>query len=379
MEFETAAFDVCSFEMHQLHIVGNNNVVKNLKLVDVGDVHDFPKNGCTNIVLDGANNRIEEVELRSIGSYPFGYGELFGKGGQNTIRHRKHCGVLVRGESNHVLNCTVIHHAYGHCLFMQAANNPTIEGCYIEAMMRTTDDMLLEEGTGSPADKINFKTAFTGNYRVPAGYKLALSEEGIRAYNAGNTIIDGERFKRGTSNVTVKNCYVKNARAGVTLTHARGFKNVENCTTVGCERGYAVGSGGKIVGCYADAQHGPVFGVDYESDRGIEVDITILPYEGESYNGSRHAAIIIGNGHNITFKRGEGLDVTDQELLINIGGDTRTIGELGAIKSLKASGIKITNETTYPIVMDGVASNISGTTRGSVVDNGIDNSIVVVE
>ncbi len=364
------AYDGCQFI--ELHVVGSNNGVKGLKLQDVGGLYDFPKWGCVNVVVDGANNLIEEVEIKSLGSYPYGYGELFGKGGPATIRHKKHSACLVRGYANHIKNCKIFHRSYGHCLFMQAADKPIIEGCYIESEMGTTDDVLREKGSGSAADKIDFKTVW--GYPVPAGHAIALCEEGIRAYNGGATIVDGERFSRGTSNVTVKDCYVKNTRGGVTLTHAKGFKYVENTTAVGCNRGFAVGTGGRIVNCFADVKHGPAFGVDYENDRGIVADITILPYEGEHYNGTTHAAIITGMEHQLTFRKGEGLNAVD-DLYIHIGGDKKTIGNLEKDENLKASGINIINETGYTIVLDEDSSNISGSTAGKIVDEGKNNRI----
>ncbi len=376
IEVETAVFNAYeNCEFNELHLIGSNNTVRGLKLVDVGELTDFPKWGCVNIIVDGANNLIEGVEVRSLGSYPYGYGELFGKGGPATIRHKKHSACLVRGYKSHIKDCKIFHRSYGHCLFMQAADMPLIEGCYIESEMTTTDKVLSEEGSGSAADKIDFKTVW--GYRVPKGHTIALCEEGIRAYNGGSTIIDGERFKRGTSNVTVKDCYIKNTRAGVTLTHATGFKYVENTTAVGCNRGFAVGHKGKIVNCFADTQNGPAFGVDYERDEEIVADITLLPYEGMGQNGTTHAAIIIGKNHNITFKMGEGL-VAEKALKIHIGGDNQTVGSLSKDNNYMASGITINNETDYPILLDDNSSNISGSTKGEVMDNGKDNSLKTI-
>ncbi len=359
-------------EFINVQTLGNNNVVKNLRLVDIAEFTDAPNIGCTNIMLDGSFNRIEGVQLYSKGSSPYGYGELFGKGGKNVIRHHKHCGCLVRGFKNHVLNCRIIHRAYGHCLFMQAADCPIIEGCYIESVMTTTDKILAEKGT--EAEAVGFMTYF--GYKIPAGYTIACSEEGIRAYNGGSTMIDGVRYTRGTSNPTILNCYVKNARAGVTLTHATGTKYVEGCTVIGCERGFCIGTG-NIVNCKADTQYGPALGVDYERDRGTIADVTLLPNVGEpmSGNGSKHAAIIIGNNHKITLRRGDGFKEFEEDLLINIGGDNRTIGLLNKDQNYNANNIEIINETGYTIVLDDNTSNITGTTKGKVEDHGENNNL----
>lgn len=354
--------------VYQIETTGNYNVLKNLTMIDIGDIGDAPVNGCVNVVMDGSHNRIEGFHMSIKGSYPYGYGDVFGKGGQATIRHRKHSAFLIRGESNHAKNCTLIHRSYGHAMFMQAASNPIIEGCYIEGEMRSTDDMLAE--TSGPAFDIDFETIW--GFRLLPGFMKSTGEGGIRAYNAGETIIDGVEYDRGTSNPTIINNTIVNMRTGVTLTHARGTKYVAGCVTIGCERGFAIGSG-IIENCSSDAQYGPAFGVDYESDRGVTADITILPYEGDHYSGSRHLAYIYGSNHNITFRGVE--ESPDQELLIDIGGRKRIMSETYNPDSLQASGIVIKNLTGYPIKIYDSASNISGQSIGSVSDSGSNTDI----
>ncbi|GAA3510888.1 hypothetical protein GCM10022393_25670 [Aquimarina addita] len=372
INFDTAIFK--SFgrvDVKEIQVLGNNNVLKNLKMVDNGSVTDNPSKTALGIALDGSGNRIEGFHMTVKGSWPYGYGDAFGKGGSNTIiYHYKHSAILVRGESNHLKNCTVIHRSYGHAIFMQAANNPLIEGCYVEGEMRSTDDMLLEEGTGTRADDVNFMT--TWGYRLPAGYMMSTGEEGIRAYNGGETFINGVRYERGTSNPTILNCTIKNMRAGVTLTHATGTKYVEGCVAIGCERGYAIGSG-DIVNCSADAQYGPIFGVDYENDRNITADITVLPYSGQSYNGSKHLAIVIGSGHDLTFK--STIDNPDQSLKLNVGGDNTTIGLRSNDENYTASNININNLTKYPLVLASESSDLTGESCGTITNNGSDNDV----
>ncbi|CDF78717.1 pectin lyase fold protein [Formosa agariphila KMM 3901] len=364
------AFPIGNKELYELQVLGNKNVLKNLTMVDVGSVKDGPTRRATNIVMDGASNRIEGFHITTKGSYPYGYGEVFGKGGKSVINHRKHSSFLIRGYKNHAKNNTIIHRSYGHAIFMQAADWPIIEGCYVEGVMRSTDDMWTEKGTGSDADKVNFKTVF--GYDLPKGYMLCLGEEGIRAYNGGETFIDGVEYKRGTSNPTIINCTIKNMRAGVTLTHATGKKYVSGTTAIGCQRGFCIGTG-DIVDCYADAQYGPALGVDYPNDSGMNAEITLLPYEGKSYNGSKHAAIIIGKNHNITLKND--LKNADQDLKINFGGDNRTIGMVEKDENYPASGIVLKNFTNYPIVLDDNSKNNTIETAGAVTDDGIDNKI----
>ncbi|RED98372.1 carbohydrate-binding protein [Marinoscillum furvescens] len=367
---ETAVFRAYGGnQVYEVQIIGNDNVLKNLTLVDVGSVHDGPVRGALNICMDGARNRVEGFHVTAKGSFPYGYGDAFGKGGGPVIPHQKHSACLIRGESNHLLNSSFIHQTYGHCIFMQAANNPKIEGCYVEGEVRTTDDMLLEQGTGSPADKVGFTT--TWGYKLPAGYMMSTGEGGIRAYNAGETVIDGVEYERGTSNPTILNCTVFRMRAGVTLTHATGTKRVEGCSMIECERGYAIGSG-DIIDCITDTKYGPALGVDYVRDRGVNADITLIN-SGSSYNGSKHAAIIIGSNHNITL-RGQ-YDHADQELKVNVGGDNNTIGLRAEEDHFTAENITINNLTGYPLVLSDESTNISGESCGPLTDLGSGNNI----
>lgn len=367
------AFTGKNTEVYEIQVIGNKNVLKNLTIADVGSVNDAPTRRATNIVMDGAENRIEGFHITTKGSYPYGYGEAFGKGGKSVINHRKHSSFLVRGYKNHAKNCTIIHRSYGHAMFMQAADWPIIEGCYIEGAMRSTDDMWTEKGTGSDADKVDFKTVF--GYNLPKGYMLCLGEEGIRAYNGGETIIDCKEYRRGTSNPTIINCTIKNMRAGVTLTHATGKKYVSGTTAIGCQRGFCIGTG-DIVDCYADTQHGPALGVDYPNDDGMNAEITLLPYDGESYNGSGHAAIIIGKNHKIILRNA--VQNADQNLKINIGGDNKTIGNLKKDENFSASHIILHNFTNYPVVLDDNSKNNTGVSVGNITDDGVNNHILKI-
>ena len=82
----------------------------NLTMVDDGAVTDRPTRRATNVVIDGSENRVEGFHMTIKGSWPYGYGDCFGKGGTDAvIKHYKHSALLIRGTSNHVKNCTLIH------------------------------------------------------------------------------------------------------------------------------------------------------------------------------------------------------------------------------------------------------------------------------
>ena len=357
-------------DVYIIQVQGNKNVIKNLTLLDVGTTEEAPSWRATNVVMDGRENRIEGLTMTVMGAYPYGYGELFGKGGGSVIAHRKHCAVLVRGLSNHLLNANIDHHSYGHAIYMQAADKPIIEGCTVVGRMRSTNSVLAEKGTGSDADQADFMTYF--GYRVPRNYMISLGEEGIRAYSGGNTYIDGETFKRGASNVTVLNCTVKNMRGGVTLTHAKGKRYVKGTTALGCSRGFAIGSG-DIIDCYADIQYGPALGVDYDGDAGMNAEITLLPHEGETVNGAGQVAYLIGNKHKVVLHNK--IDDPDRKLVIQVGGKKRHIGGLDDKKIYAARGIHLNNESGFRVVLDKAARDCVVQSVGPVKDAGKKNEV----
>ncbi|WP_282123117.1 T9SS type A sorting domain-containing protein [Algibacter mikhailovii] len=356
-------------DVNEIQILGNGNVIKNLTIEDIGTAH--PTKRAQSIVIDGKDNLIEGMHLTLRGSYPYGYGDAFGKGGGSVIGHKKHSGVLIRGLRNHLKDSDIISRSYGHIVFMQAASYPVIEGCYIEGEMRTTDDMLAEEGTGSPADKVDFQTVW--GYRLPAGYMMSLQEGGIRAYNAGTTYIDGVEIQRGTDNPTILNCTIKNARTGVTLAHATGTKYVEGVSVLGCEQGYSIGSG-TVTNCSGDAQYGPVLSFAYSSDKNTNVDITVLP-ANDYYNGSGTMAYIGGHSHNITLHGGD----PNSNLRVQVGGQKNNVRLLGVTSSqnpLTASNLVLHNLTESPVVLDDMSSNVTGTSCGMVNDSGSENLLL---
>lgn len=359
-----------SVDVKEIQILGNNNVLKNLTMVDVGST--APKKRAQSITMDGRDNRVEGFHMTVRGSFPYGYGDAFGKGGGSVISHRKHSAILIRGLRNHLKNTTVISRSYGHCVFMQAASYPKVEGCYIEGEVRTTDDMLAE--TSGPAFDVGFMTQW--GYKLPAGYMMSLQEAGIRAYNAGTTYIDGVEIERGTDNPTVLNCTMKNTRTGVALAHATGTKYVEGCTVLGCENGYSIG-GGIVVNSGADAIYGPVYKNDYSSDNGYNADITILPPSAAYYNGHDALAYVGGKNHNLTFRS----DITDipSNLKIMVAGDLQGLrvlnGNNASQNNHTVTNTVIKNLSNFPIVLGSKSSNVSGQSCGTITNNGINNTI----
>ncbi|WP_156109183.1 hypothetical protein [Polaribacter sp. Hel1_85] len=361
-----------NFQVYELQIVGNHNVLKNLTMLDDGSVHDAPTRRACNIVMDGSYNKIEGFKVTTKGSFPYGFGDAFGKGGRSVIKHQKHSACLIRGESNHLKNSSFIHRSYGHCIFMQAANNALIEGCVVEGEVRKTDAMLAE--TSGPAFDVGFKTVW--GYKLPKGYMLSTGEAGIRAYDGGNTVIDGKFYKRGTSNPTVLNCTVKYMRTGVTIAHATGKKYVEGCKAIGCENAFSLGSG-EVVNCSADCSYGPVYSSTYKRDVKYNAEITIIPASNPYYNGSGSVAYIGGSGHKIVLKGGE--EPVKKGLAIKVGGDKKNIrllnGNFPRQNNFKGWDFELVNYTNFPIELSDKSSGVTVKSVGKVSDSGSNNNV----
>lgn len=356
-------------DVKELNITGNNNVLKNLTMVDDGTVDDRPTRTATNVVMDGENNRIEGFHVTIKGSYPYGYGDAYGKGSGYIIKHFKHSACLVRGNFNHLKNSTFIQRSYGHGIYLQGANDALIEGCYVEGEVRSTDDMLKD--TSGAAYERNFQTIW--GYRLPPGYMMSLNEDGIRTYRAGTTVINGITYTdRGTENITVRDCTVKNMRAGVTLYLGYGYKKfAENCTVIGCEVGYMV-KGGAITNCRGDAAYGPLF--QSADDSGVDVDITVIPPVDGYYNGSGCMAYINGNDHTILLN-GAGVE-NDAGLKVQLGGDNNDVRALAADDDYQsATNMNIDNLTVFPLLLTSSTSGNNGTSGGMVTDLGTNNNI----
>lgn len=377
LNIETEVFRVLgNIRVHEIVVTGNNNVLKNLTMLDLGSEYDIPTKGALAVCMDGRDNLVEEFYMVVKGSYPYGYGDAFGKGGKATIRHRKHSALLIRGLRNHAKGCTIIHRSYGHGIFMQAASYPIIENCAVIGQMRKTDDMLAE--TSGPAFDIDFMTVW--GYKLPKGYMLSLSEAGIRSYDAGETIIDGVVIQRGTDNPTVINCTVKYMRTGVSLVHSTGRKYVEGCKTIGCEVGYVLGTG-TVVNCKADCTYGPVYSSAYVTDKNYNADITLIPARDPYYNGSKSVAYIGGSSHEVTL-RGTS-EALKEGLTIFVGGDKHGVrlrnGNYPSQNDFDASNLILHNKTKYPVLLSPKSSSVSVYSQGKVYNEGAANRVVKSE
>lgn len=378
IEFDTALWrQFGGNEVVQLRTVGSNNAINHLTIEDIGE--ESPTGGALGVIMDGRDNVIEGLIITSRGAQPYGLGDAYGKGAGPVLSHQKHSSVLIRGLRNTFKQSTVFNYSYGHSVFMQGSEDTLIDAIYVQGELRSTADMLAANNPRfTAADEraagVDFITVW--GYKLPTGYWMSLQEAGIRAYNGGQTIIDGvETESRAAHNVTVVNSVTRHTRTGVTLVHATGTKYIENTTSIGCEQGFSIGSG-NIVDSYADADVGPVVTFAYSSDSGTTADITILPTDG-SKNGWGALAFIGGKNHNITLRSDESTVKTNLEVVVS--GDKHSIRHLeDALQNqdqLTLSNSEVNNLTNYPMLINELASGITGQSNGEISGNSNGNNI----
>lgn len=365
-EFDTQLFrEYGNAEVVELRLFGNNITVKNLTIIDTGTAH--PLFRARNIHLDGLDNTIDGFNISSKGSFPYGYGDVFGKGSTYVIKHYKHSTILIRGERNYLKDCTITQKCYGHGIFVQGGIDTVIEGCHLIGEVRTTDDMLAEEGTGTPADNVNFMSVW--GHKITPGSMFSLQEDGIRAYNTGPHYITGEIIH--TSGMKVIDCTIAKFRSGVTIGFANNEKLVKNCEATGTENAFWVGSSGTIIDSRGDAVYGPIYSSQYESDKNCQIELTFIDKGYEKY-GSHQAAYLGGTNQNITLKSSE--TNTNSSLNIAISGTKTGLRFLGGVEH-KATSNTLINQTGYPVILGSNSIGCTVQSCASVTDHGLTNSI----
>ncbi len=349
IEFDTALRAALRAPIHnnEFIVTGNNNTIRGLTITCLGD-GTSAAGALVCVVGDG--NTVRDCTFTVRGSFPYAYGDLFGKGGKPVIGHRKHSGFLITGSNTRVIGCKLRMRSFGHGFFVQGGENHHFEDCYVEGEMRASDAMLAE--TSGPAFEKKFAMELRnreGEHRVLPGYMKSLAEDGFRTYGQ-------------VKNLTFINCVAKNMRGGFEL-RTREPVRIVNCAAIGNERGFWT-SGGVIENSRGDAEFGPLLFVEGD---GAKIDLTLLPTESGAVI---HAlATIHGSGHDVTLRAADGKN-RSRPLPILIGRGQPPAGEgMAAISERPARDITLRNETTMPVEIAAGATNSTTLTRGPVTRN----------
>lgn len=358
IEIDTRLRELLKFPIHtsEITVTGMGNTLQGLMITCTGN--GLSPGGAT-FEVAGEKNTIKSFTIHVQGSFPYGYGDLFGKGGPDVIRHQKQSGFLITGSHTNILGCKLYMRSFGHGFYMQKeAGDIYFEDCYVEGEARSTDEVLKE--TSGPAYDVKFRTWTPnreGEYIVTPGYMKSLCEDGFRTYGQNK-------------NIRFKNCTAKNTRGGFEL-RTNGGVVLENCTVIGAERAFWFGNNAVVRNCRADANYGPLL---FMEGSNADVEIDVLPNESDR---KVHALVTIqGNNNNVTLKAAKGSNRT-QALPILIG---YTHPEHGESMSPYGEGtcakLNFKNTTNMPVVIGEMATNCIIKTKGLVQENkGQDNHI----
>jgi len=325
-------------------VSGNNNTLDGLTIRQVGDGRSM---GGAALGITGKGNTLRRCTLHVRGSFPYGYGDLFGKGGPDVIGPLKKSGVHITGHRTTLCGCRLSMRSFGHGYYVQEdAADVRFEDCSVEGVMRPTAEMLAE--TSGPAFDVGFRTVVKnrqGENRIVAGYMKALSEDGFRTY--------GQH-----PNLSFTNCTAQNMRAGFELRTKAGVQ-LEHCTAVGCERAFWVSSHAVVRHCRGDAQYGPLLFLEGDDAR---VELELLP--AESALQVHALAIIQGRGHQVAIKPAAG-DQRSQPVPILLGYAQPMMGDgMAPIPERDARQIVLRNETAMPVIVS------RGVRDGEIVSQG---------
>ncbi len=345
IELDTALRQALRAPIHtdEFLISGGHVELKGLTITSVGVGTAY---GGSVLGIVGSGTVLRDCTIHVQGSSPYGYGDLFGKGG------RKHSGVHITGSNTRILGCKVFMRSFGHAFYMQEdCNDLYFENCHAEGVMRSTTEMLKE--TNSFAAQKKFQTevrTHAGDFLILPGYMKALCEDGFRTYGQHK-------------NLTLKNCRARNMRGGFEL-RTKTTPRLEGCTATGCERAFWVSNGAVMTRCKGDARHGPLLFVEGDD---ASVMVELLPampsdatvHELAAIYGSRNKVLIKGSGGRQA-----------RELPILLGYTPPAMGTaLSPVGQRDARGVSLRNETRQPVVIGEKAAQCEVITSGPVREN----------
>lgn len=336
-----------------LFITGNNNTFNGLTVRNRG-----ANQGSNGNILSvfGNGNVLENVTLYVYGSFPYGYGDLLGKGGPNLVSLRKQSGIMIGGNDNVLRRCKVFSRAFGHCFYIQRGQNTVLEDCYAEGIMRPTSQML-EELSGIAYEK-GFRSVYEnrdGRFMITAGYMKSLVEDGFRTY--------------GGLKVKLVNCVAINTRAGFEISGPEEGEEksvIENCLAKGCERAYLLGGNVVVRRSRGDVLYGPVLYLRGGSGADVELEVA-----GGNSGFTVHAlATIAGRGHRVRLTE-QPFDRGYPKVPIFVGFGMPAHAEMASpIQPAEAQEVELISELEgVPVIVSKEAVNCRIEARGRVEED----------
>ena len=163
------------------HINGNNNTFDGGYFRNVLD-KPYRKYSVTEneFEVTGHKNTFRNCLFVIAGSVPFGYSDFYGKGGKRWGRLDKHSFMSLNSRNTRIINCSVYHKSFGHCVHLHGADGVLIKNCFFTGTLRPTND-IFKEKVGR-AKEHDFNIMYRGERPIPRNHVIPLTEDGVRSY-----------------------------------------------------------------------------------------------------------------------------------------------------------------------------------------------------
>ena len=343
-------------------ITGHGNIFEGAVFENVGN--KAPRRSLSDFEVRGDENVFRRCRFLVQGSSPYGYGDMYGKGGGSAVPTRKHSCMSVNGDRTRIENCYFRIQSFGHGIHLHGAEETVIRNIQMKGVMRRGRDIYGEEE--GPAARFDYKKKFPPweeGEPIPKDEMICLTEDGIRAYSGS------------TKETTVENCTVRKMRGGIALVQDRNTR-VRNCTVLDCSHGYGIPTGAVVRNCRGNAAYGPLLQIPYNNRSSADIELDLLPAEHEL--GNHPLANIVGSDHRVRIRHLGDPPAARRRILVGWTwgrlGDGRWAD--GGADHHAARDIRLENLTPQPVVLTRFASGCRVTSRGPVDDRGKDNKVM---
>jgi len=347
------------------------------KVTDFGAYNQGRKFGGMNEMrIHGDDNRVIGMKMTVRGSFPYGYGNMYGIGGGAVIGLDKHCGIQITGDRALIDGCELKMEAFGHAIYVQGGDRTTVRNTVVEGTVRPSNDCYEEKERGDLARRFNYQLQWPDSVRglpIPRDHMINCTEDGIRAY-------------KGAGEMIVENCTVRKCRGGIKLYMAKGAK-VTNCQVLDCVvQGYSLPSRGVIQNSSGNAAYGPLLYVHSDNHSRQQIDLKVLPSPHSL--GDHPLAALKGGDHKIRLTGvGDHKETSPRPIIVgyfmrfdflcvdypNVPKGHEKLFAKHSPESYKAAGINLVNDTVNPVVLGNLSRANSVTSKGEIRDLGLGN------
>ena len=266
----------------------------------------FHKGDCSLVRVIGSNTTIKNCNFTTGGSYPYGYGDAFGKGRRPVdgngvtnaawLAKKKMSGFFITEGAfdvkveNVILNMK----SFGHGFFIQlGAHDIQYINCTILGDDLTNSDDIIAH---PEYQKWGFSTY---SLPIPSDIRISKHEGGFRTYDNEEHQTNG--YPRRVKNVTIDNCRIERMRNGIAFGGAAGYLRVSDTEVYECEYGFGTNGYGTeniFTNCKGDALNGPLIYFQRSVDNPVDMEIELTgDYPGK---GIWPIALISGDENEIT-------------------------------------------------------------------------------